>query len=278
MKKLLIAGLACLSSLCAVVVHAGALVDVAVVNRSSGERIPVWRHHGRFYAAGTPGEKYSVLVTNRISERLLTVVSVDGINVVTGETATPAQSGYILDPWGSVDIAGWRKNMSEVAAFVFTALPDSYAARTDRPGNVGVIGVAVFREFNPPRPPAVSQLQQPLASSGSPDAERHEPYKSADEASGGARARDTAPAAPSSLARTMPAPKQEEKLGTGHGEREASAARWAQFRRASERPNETIAIYYDSYANLYARGIVPTPARAEPDPFPGFRFAPDPKG
>jgi len=40
----------------------------------------------------------------------------------------------VLDPRGSVDISGWRKSMSEVAAFVFTSLPDSYAARTDRPG------------------------------------------------------------------------------------------------------------------------------------------------
>ena len=45
-----------------------------------------------------------------------------------------------------VEIDGWRKSMDEVAAFYFTALPDSYAARTGRPDNVGVIGVALFRE------------------------------------------------------------------------------------------------------------------------------------
>ena len=74
----------------------------------------------------------------------------------------------------------------------------------------------------------------------------------------------------------MPGP--EEKLGTGHGEREASAASWTDFRRASEYPSELISIYYDSRANLIARGIVPGAARAEPNPFPGFRFTPDPKG
>ncbi len=70
----------------------------------------------------------------------------DGVNVITGKTASPSQSGYVLDPWGLVDIDGWRKSMDQVAAFYFTALPDSYAARTGRPDNVGVIGVALFRE------------------------------------------------------------------------------------------------------------------------------------
>lgn len=239
-------------------VHAGALVDVAVINRATGERIPVYSHRGRIYVPGTPGAKYSLLVANKTGERVLAVASVDGINVITGETATPAQSGYVLDPWASVDIAGWRKSMGEVAAFVFTPLPDSYAARTDRPGNVGVIGVAVFREVQA-RPPAV--LQQPFSGADRGESE----------------ARASAPAAPSADALSRLAPKPEEKLGTGHGEREASEARWTQFRRAGERPSELLVIYYDSRANLIARGIIPEASRAEPNPFPGFRFTPDPR-
>jgi hypothetical protein len=267
MKKTLIAAFAALLSAWTAAVHAGALADLAVVNRATGERIPVYAHRGRLYVPGTPGEKYSLLVTNKSSARLLSVVAVDGVNVITGETATPAQSGYVLDPLGSVDISGWRKNMSEVAAFVFTPLPDSYAARTDRPGNVGVIGLAVFREYQPPRPPA--SLQQPAPPSGSGargDAAR--------ESSAGSASRDSA-AAPLESLRTLP--KAEEKLGTGHGEREASAARWTDFRRASERPAEVIALYYDSRANLVARGVIASAPRAEPNPFPGFRFAPDPR-
>ena len=180
----------------------------------------------------------------------------------------------MLDPWGSGDISGGRKNMGEVAAFVFTALPDSYAARTDRPDNVGVIGVAVFREFRPPRqrPPV---LQQPAPFSGGLGSRADEARESASSAP-----RDSAgkPAAPSAEAPMRAEPKLEEKLGTGHGEREASAARWAQFRRASESPNELLSVYYDSRANLIARGIIRAPSRAEPSPFPGFRFTPDPKG
>src|SRR2546427_7009971 len=164
MKQALIAAFAALLAAGTAAASAGALVDVAVVNRATGERIPVHAHRACLYLAGAPGTKYSLLLNNKSGERVLTVVSVDGVNVITGDTAAPAQSGYVLEPWGSVGIEGWRKSMSEVAAFVFTALPESYAARTGRPGNVGVIGVAVFREYQPPRP--LQSLEQPAPFSG----------------------------------------------------------------------------------------------------------------
>jgi hypothetical protein len=49
--------------------------------------------------------------------------------------------------------------------------------------------------------------------------------------------------------------------------------RAAEFERATETPEEIIAIYYDSYENLVARGVIPV-AR-DPRPFPGS-FVPDP--
>lgn len=255
MKKSLIACIA-LASAWAGAARAGVLVDVPVVNRATGERIPVYAHRGRVHVPGTPGAKYSLLITNRTGERVLAVTSVDGVNVITGETASPGQSGYVLDPWGSVEVSGWRKSMSEVAAFVFTALPDSYAARTDRPGNVGVIGVAAFREYRPPRKRPLDLQQQPEQLSG--------PRAQASESDA---ARSPAPSAML---------KREDRLGTGHGERESSYASWTEFRRASESPEEIVSIWYDSRANLVARGIIPLRS-AEPSPFPGFRFAPDPR-
>jgi hypothetical protein len=269
MKKALIAAFAALLPAWTAA-HAGALVDLTVVNRATGERIPVHAHRGRLYVAGAPGAKYSIFLNNRTGERVLAVVSVDGINVITGDTAAPAQSGYVLDSWGSVGIDGWRKNMSEVAAFVFTALPESYAARTGRPGNVGVIGVAVFREYRPPR----VSLRQPVPLSGS-GARGDEARGSA---SGAARDSAAEPAAPAAEALMRALPRPEEKLGTGHGERETSQASWTDFRRASPSPSEMISMYYDSRANLITRGIIAPAPLAEPNPFPGFRFTPDPRG
>ena len=143
---LLIAG--CLS-----VAGAASLAEVQVIDRTTGQTLETWRHRGRLYVAGTPGNRYAVSLRNRSDGRVLTVISVDGVNAISGETANASQSGYVLAPGQAAEIAGWRKSMDEVAAFYFTRIGDSYAARTERPQNVGVIGVAVFNEYVPPPPP-----------------------------------------------------------------------------------------------------------------------------
>ena len=256
---------------------AGALADLHIVSRSTGQRLPVYAHGGKLYIAGQPGERYSVQVVNRTGRRILSVVSVDGINVVSGETASPDQTGYVFSPRQSYEIAGWRKNADEVAAFYFTALPDSYAARTDRPGNVGVIGVAVFREWTPPRPrpqpyPRAMEGAGASAQDSMKSEQRSDESPAAAESSAGNSQEGdrAAPAAPM---------RQREKLGTGHGEREHSAVSFTDFRRATAHPSEVLTLYYDRYENLVARGIIPgAPQFAQPRPFPGpVRFVPDPR-
>ncbi len=253
---------------------AGQLVDLAVIHRATGQRIPIYAHQGRLYVPGTPGERYAVYVANRTGQRVMTVVSVDGINVVTGETASSDQNGYGLAPGQSFEINGWRKNMNEVAAFYFTRLPDSYAARTDRPDNVGVIGVAAFREWQRPRP--VPQPMAPLSRRSDAPAEA-EARAQADAASG-APAASSPDGVAQDAARNRPSERQE-KIGTGHGERERSEVLYTSFRRATPYPTETLTIYYDTHANLVARGIIPGPSPiGVPSPFPGGRFVPDPRG
>src|SRR3954454_24976021 len=129
----------------------GGMADLSVYDRTEGKRLAVYWHDGRAYVVGKPGNEYQVSVRNRLREDVLTVVSVDGVNVISGETANPAQTGYVLSPYRGYDILGWRKSLAETAAFYFTALPDSYAARTGRPENVGVIGAAVFRKKREPQ-------------------------------------------------------------------------------------------------------------------------------
>jgi len=211
----------------------GSLVDVIVRDRAVGAPLAVHWHRGRAYVAGMPGHEYSLMLRNRSAEPLLAVVSVDGVNVVTGETADPRQGGYVIAAGASVEIFGWRKSLSHTAAFYFTDLGDSYAARTGRPDNVGVIGVALFRQMA--RPPA--QL---------------------------GRVERAAPA--ERIADAVGSP-----LGTGHGRREESQAYYVRFERASSVPAETVTLYYDSRANLAARGVLEGPR-----PFPGF--VPDPPG
>src|SRR5262249_39846641 len=110
------------------------LVDINVVNRDTGESLRTWYHDGRLYVAGDPGTRYGLRFANHTGGRVLAVVSVDGVNIVTGETANYDQRGYVLDPWQTINVNGWRKSETAVAAFQFSPLSASYAAKTGRPG------------------------------------------------------------------------------------------------------------------------------------------------
>ena len=256
----------------------GNLVDLQIVDRSRGTVLPTWRHRGASWVAGRPGDRYALRLSNRTGGRVLVVLSVDGVNVVSGETASTGQTGYVLGPWASAEITGWRKSYSEAAAFYFTALPDSYAARTDRPDNVGVVGAAIFRErvVAPAQRPLESQ--PPVASGRLDGPTRQEPERRAQGAGAAADASGersaTAPASPPAM-RDRESLSKAEKLGTGHGEREYSPTTQTTFERASAQPAEIVQVRYDSHANLVAAGVIGRPQPATvPQPFPGF--VPDP--
>ena len=258
--------------------RAGSLLDLAVVDRDTGETLRTYRDHGKLYVAGTPGHRYSVRMINRTGGRVMTVLSVDGVNAITGQTASPDQSGYVLGPWESAEIAGWRKSDNEIAQFNFTALPDSYAARTGRPANVGVIGVAVFTE----RMPVWRERDDEIARSEPPvpplPSMKDSNAGGANESAAGASRPAAAPAQPAleSADKAGALAKSEKRLGTGHGAREYSHIETTTFERASSRPAETVAIWYDSYRNLVAQGIIERPiAKQDPQPFPNG-FVPDP--
>ena len=260
--------------------HAGNLLDLAIVDRDTGQTLPTYADDGRLYVAGTPGHRYSVRLANRSAGRVLAVLSVDGVNAVSGQTADANQTGYVLDAWESTEIAGWRKTLDEIAQFNFTALPNSYAARTGRPQNVGVIGVAVFTERMPAwreHEALAKDTAPPAPTMAQPSAEmqRSETMSGAAGASAPAAANaDAAKPAPRAKADSLA--RSEERLGTGHGAREFAHVDQTTFERASRHPAETLAVWYDSYANLVAQGIVARPlARTQPQPFPGA-FVPDP--
>jgi len=248
-----------------------ALVDLQVVDRETGEPARVWRHAGRLFVAGRPGALYSLRVTNNTPGRVLAVMSVDGVNILTGQTAGYGQRGYVFGPYETYDVSGWRKSDSQVAAFTFAPLSRSYAARTGRPNDVGVIGVAVFEErvYAPPVAVAVPEWGYPRG------------QESADQAEG--LVVQGAPAAPPPSVRaapSAPAAQRSERLGTGHGQREWSQVTTVPFERATSYPRFIRQIEYDSYDNLVARGVIPRqrprPTPPHPRPFPQDGYVPDP--
>ncbi|QDQ26802.1 hypothetical protein FNU76_10740 [Chitinimonas arctica] len=244
MKKMLFPLLLVTASLGALA-ERGQQVELRVEDRY-GRAYPEYHQRNRAWVAGEEGEPYQLRLRNLSRERVMVVLSVDGINAVSGETAAFRQSGYVLEPYADTVVTGWRKSMGSVARFYFTDLGDSYAARTDRPFDVGVIGAAVFNERRYVPPPAAIAKEgnrPPMAS----------------------RKAESAAA-----------------MGTGHGEIEESHVRRTEFERASEQPREVLAVRYDSRRNLAAAGVITERrwrerARDQPSAFPREGFTPDPR-
>jgi hypothetical protein len=276
---------------------AGGLADVTVYDSGSGRVLPVHAHDGRSYIVGQPGNEYHIRIRNRTGAEVLAVVSVDGVNAVSGETASWNQTGYVLAPYQTLSIKGWRKSLNRVATFYFTEHANSYAARTGRPHNVGVIGVALFRK----RADADARVDRGPAQAGAPGKLEESPFPddqerarervgragdarepAAFEGAGQAPAEASA-GLPRSAARqdaaseraSTPEPlaSKSSSLGTGHGRSRTSHARYTSFERASEHPAQIVAIYYDTYRNLVRLGVLGSPRIATP--FPGA-FVPDP--
>jgi hypothetical protein len=301
-----------LSLTCLTALAVGRVADVQVLDRHTGRALPTYFHQGEYWVAGQPGAKYAIQIRNSRGPRVLAVTSVDGLNVLSGETADFGQSGYVFESGQRYGIEG----DSEIAAFVFTASGDSYAERIGKPRDVGVIGVALFRGRPPVAvysPPVIVQRQEVPAPTNNSRAD-----SAFESSAGAAQSRQlnppvapTAPASPAPAARSAPAPAPQPadstqaessarktapsaerersaaplaslpspKLGTAHGERETSIVSRTQFVRNGAQPDEIIRIRYDSHANLIALGIIPSP-RLQPAPnaFPGATasYVPDP--
>lgn len=236
-------------------------LQMQLIDRASGQPLPTYAKDGRLFNPGQPGARYAIRLRNASPERVLVVLSVDGVNVVSGETANWNQTGYVLGPWQSADITGWRKSQRQVAAFEFARLSDSYAARTGRPDQVGVVGAAVFQEALPPEP--VMSSPQPL---------------------GEARERASADLSSQSAAKSAAAPAAQatERLGTGHGQREWAPVGQTEFVRASRSPQQVSQLRYDDADTLAAIGVLPRPyapyARSAPRAFPNGFVADPPRG
>lgn len=204
---------------------------------------PVYSHGGQSFVAGAYGAAYQIRVHNRSGGRIEAVVAVDGRDVVTGQPVRPRRHrGYIVQPWSSVGIDGFRSSTASVATFRFSTIPDSYAWRTGTSWGIGTIRVWVFQEEAPPPVVVAPTLPYGGAAPGAPRASR---APSADAESGAPQA-----------------------MGTAYGEQRYSPVAYTSFTRSSRRASSVLGLRYNSREMLQAAGIIPVYYHPYPQPYP----------
>jgi len=204
---------------------------------------------GRYYVEARKGCRYSVALANRTGERLGIVLTVDGLNAISGARDAGRGRMYVLDPWQSTTVQGWRTSLQEVRQFTFVDERASYAARSDKANEkMGWIEITAYREQ---RPFVRSAPQRELPASPAP-------LESGDQAGRGAApgnepARDSAETAAPKLrgeaqARAYP--------GTGWGDRALDSVVLVSFDPESE-PSERVTLRYEYRSALVALGVLP---------------------
>jgi len=273
--------------------------DVDIL-RGNGESLPTYVANGRYYVQGAAGERYTIRVSNPTSRRIEAVVSVDGLDAIDGQAGDLHKRGYIVPPYGEVNIEGFRTSLSDVATFRFSSVDRSYAGLKGKARNVGVIAVALFEEREPMReriavpephhgyyePGRGHYDEHPGASDGAARSSAKKAPAPADRDAGAASS-PASEAAPSrrSDEGDVARPTYRPGLGTEFGESRYSGASYTRFERSTNRPVAIAELRYNDASGLLALGIqvdgIPysddVMLRETADPFPGDHFAHPPR-
>lgn len=123
-------------------------VDVLI----NGNKVKKYSHQRKTFVEAKKNSKYRIRLENNSPTRKLFVISVDGVNVISGKSAKKNDKiGYVIDGNSTDVIKGYRLNNDFVAEFKFDDKEKSYASEVGEKGNCGVIGVKVYTEIhNPP--------------------------------------------------------------------------------------------------------------------------------
>jgi len=134
-------------------------ITIRVVD-DRGAPLPTFATGGRSYVMGRDGARYAIRIENQTGARFEAVATVDGLDVIDGQPGSFEKRGYLVAPWSTVEIDGFRRSEEQVAAFRFGKVRDSYAAKRGNDRNVGVIGVAVFQERGSSAPWSPRELER----------------------------------------------------------------------------------------------------------------------
>jgi hypothetical protein len=227
----------------------GRLVSVSV--QIEGRDSPLFRApdgSGRFYVEAREGRRYAVNLANRTGGRVGVVVTVDGLNVISGQRDAGRGRMNVLDPWPRPTARGWRTSLEEVHQFTFVDERASYATRSGKANEkMGWIEVAVFRESRP-----LVQWRPRLQSPPAPSTREYDEAGTREEAAEPEAARDAAEGAAKAVGRARSFP------GTGWGERAQDPVVLVSF-EPEPVPCEQTTLRYEYRPALVALGVLPRP-------------------
>lgn len=121
--------------------------DTHVEIKVKGKPVRTYNYNNNNYIEARAGTEYTIRVCNDSWSRMLAVITVDGLNVISGQAQDESVGeGYIVPFRNSIEIKGFRKDTDTVGAFKFCKKGASYCNEKGLKGNNGVIGVRLYRE------------------------------------------------------------------------------------------------------------------------------------
>ncbi len=120
----------------------------------NGKPIKQHWHNSQWWTEARRGVNYEIKLKNNTFKRLLAIVSVDGIDVLSGKPADKDSGGYLIPAYGSYSVKGFRTSNEEVNLFEFSDKEQSYAVESptgeQSSANCGVIAVRFIEEKQKP--------------------------------------------------------------------------------------------------------------------------------
>lgn len=239
---------------------------------------------GQSWVEAREGSKYQIEVKNNSMFRVLCVASIDGINVISGEEATlEPENGYVINPFSSLKIDGWRISDDSVKEFLFTYdKSKSYSVKLGAGAkNLGVIGIGIFEEKVKPLSWTYSSTGTwPFRDSWTTMTTCGDFVKgmsndflcSVDASSGYINDNDTISVNSCSVQPTaLRSAPIDFHAGTAKGKEIDSRVTEVQFEAGSLIQSHTI--YYDSYDHLVKRGVISD--NKMPQPFKQSKYCKD---
>lgn len=125
------------------------MLEIRILKKNK-TAFPQYSHNGKIYVEGVKNEDFYIEIKNNHNKRVEVVGSIDGRDIVSGKEADyKSNQGYIINPYETQIIKGYRLDDNKVGQFTFADKNKSFSVEiaNDNEENVGVFGFAEFEEI-----------------------------------------------------------------------------------------------------------------------------------